>query len=168
MDKLPKKSSSLLAALAALWVCECSILSPPSEKPTVHVTGMWEGTSRSWCGAFGCNGVNRISLSMIANEADIIGSYRCAIGNRICPRMNDIGRIATGHISGQTVQLRVMLPDGSSCIYNGTFSDTRGGGTYVCQNGAAILEGGRWFVDRITPVAAPTGTADAPVPDQTQ
>ena len=78
--------------------------------------------------------------------------------------MNDIGRIASGHISGQTVYLRVMLPDGSSCIYNGTFADTKGGGTYVCQNGAAILEGGRWWVDRITPLAAPVGTADAPVP----
>ncbi len=94
-----------------------------------------------------CGGVVRISLTMFQNNSNITGIYGCAPGNMTCRNLNVHGRIAAGEIRGPGVSLRVMFEDVSSCIFNGTFSDEAGGGTYICLQGG-IVERGYWQVRR--------------------
>jgi hypothetical protein len=139
----------LLLLLMAGLAESCAMLFPPPIPPKVDVTGFWEGRSETSCVArmSRCGGVVQISLSMIQNQADITGTYRCTTGNTTCRNLNFNGQIAVGQIRGPGVSLRVMFEDVSSCIFNGTFSDDAGGGTYICLQGG-IVERGYWQVRR--------------------
>jgi hypothetical protein len=44
---------------------------------------------------------------------------------------------------------QVILPDGSSCIFESKRSGDRMVGGYICLQGGAILERGQWEVERI-------------------
>jgi hypothetical protein len=89
--------------IAALTAQSCTLFSPPPLKPTVDVTGFWEGNSVGSCQArmARCGAVEIISLSMIQNDAQITGMYRCATGNEICRNLNTNGRIAVGSVRGR-------------------------------------------------------------------
>jgi len=126
------------------------MLSPPPTPPAVDVTGFWEGRSMGSCAAqmSRCGGVVLISLSMIQNQSEITGMYRCATGNVMCRNLNFNGSIAVGQIRGEGVSLRVMFEDVSSCIFNGTFTDDAGAGAYICLQGSQIVDRGFWHVRR--------------------
>ncbi len=121
----------------------------PPPPPALDVTGLWEGRSQDACVAkmTRCGGMVRISLTMFQSSSNITGIYGCAPGNMMCRNLNFHGRIAAGEIRGPGVSLRVMFEDVSSCIFNGTFSDEAGGGTYICLQGG-IVERGYWQVRR--------------------
>ena len=64
----------------------------------------------------------------------------------MCRKLNDTGQIAYGAVREGSLSLRVMLSDGSSCIFQGKRSDGRIGGNYICLQGGAIVDrvSGRW------------------------
>jgi len=95
-----------------------------------------------------CGAMVLISLSMFQNETKITGVYRCATGNMMCRNLDTVGKIATGTISGARVSLRVVLEDVSSCLFEGTFSEDTGSGSYICLQGAGIVERGSFRVKR--------------------
>ena len=88
-----------------------------------------------------------ISLAMIQNESSITGMYRCTSGNVTCRALNSHGKIVMGRIQGPGVSLRVMFEDVSSCIFNGTFTNETGSGSYICMLSVGI-ERGIWQVKR--------------------
>jgi hypothetical protein len=152
-------NSCLLGLLLTLQIQGCTMLSPPPVRPMVDVTGHWEG--RSFASCVGrlprCGAMVAISLSMIQNESDISGVYRCATGNVICRNLDTEGKIAAGTIRGRSVSLRVMLEDVSSCIFNGTFSVNTASGSYICLQGGGMVERGFWKVARVAgPPPPPT------------
>jgi hypothetical protein len=128
----------------------CAILSPPRVTPTVDVTGIWQGSSLGACMARlpRCGAMVLISLSMFQNESKITGVYRCATGNIICRNLDTVGKIATGTISGARVSLRVVLEDVSSCLFEGTFSEDTGSGSYICLQGGGTVERGSFRIKR--------------------
>jgi hypothetical protein len=140
----------LLGLALAVSIQSCSMLSPPKVRPAVDVTGMWQGSSFGVCiGRLPrCGYVVLISLSMIQDHSEISGFYRCARGNSLCRNMNTEGKIAVGSISGSNVSLRLMFEDVSSCIFNGTFSQDEGSGSYMCMQGGGLVERGYWKVRR--------------------
>jgi hypothetical protein len=140
----------LVGLIAGLAVQNCALFSPRPVPPAVDVTGFWEGRSNGACMARvpRCGAVVLISLSMIQNESEITGMYRCATGNAMCRNLNTQGRIAVGKIRGRGVSLRIMFEDVSSCIFNGTFSSDSGGENYICLQGGGIVERGYWKVQR--------------------
>jgi hypothetical protein len=140
----------LLGLALAVSIQSCSMLSPPKVRPAVDVTGMWQGSSFGVCIARlpRCGNVVLISLSMIQDQSEISGFYRCAWGNALCRNMNTEGKIAVGSISGSNVSLRLMFEDVSSCIFSGTFSQDQGSGSYMCMQGGGLVERGYWKVRR--------------------
>jgi hypothetical protein len=80
---------------------------------------------------------------------DIGGSYKGSTGTMMCPKLNDTGEIACGAVRKGGLSLRLILPDGSSCIFQSKRSGDRMAGGYICLQDAAIVERGQWDVERI-------------------
>ena len=86
---------------------------------------------------------------MTQQGSTVKGSYKCSTGTMMCRKLNDTGEIAYGAVREGGLSLRVMLPDGSSCIFQSRRSGDRMGGNYICLQGTAIVERGQWEVERI-------------------
>jgi hypothetical protein len=118
------------------------------------VTGLWEGTAINGCGFVQmertrCHAVVNIALTRTQQGSTVTGSYKCSMGTMMCRKSNDAGEIAYGVVREGGLSLRVMLPDGSSCIFQSKRSSNRMAGGYICLQGAAIVERGQWEVERI-------------------
>jgi len=123
-------------------------------------TGLWDGTSRASCLPFQpditrCNAVQKITLRMFQEGSRITGQYTCATGNMDCRDTNTTGTIADGQVRDGGAALRVMLPDGSSCLFNGRPSPgnmpapaVKLTGTYLCMQGGGFIERGSFQVER--------------------
>lgn len=122
--------------------------------PGSDVTGLWEGTAVNECGYMQmertrCHAVVNIALTMTQQDSTVKGSYKCSTGTMMCRKLNDTGEIAYGAVREGSLSLRVMLSDGSSCIFQGKHSGGRIGGNYICLQGGAIVDRGQWEVERI-------------------
>ena len=143
---------SLLLGFLALQACGAAALAP--EKPAVNVTGTWQGNTVTSCGKMlyeqgRCGAVERITFTLFQDGADVKGTYRCAFGTMVCRNMNDSGRVVSSSVSGSLARLRVMLPDGSSCMFDGHFKHESAAGNFLCYQGGGLLEQGRWKVARL-------------------
>ncbi len=145
-------SRALLAGLLASQGCGLAAFQP--DKPSVDVTGTWEGATVTACGIMlleqgRCGAVQRITFTLFQDGARVNGTYHCAIGTMICRDLNDSGSVVSSSVSGSLARLRVMLPDGSSCMFDGHFSTDRAGGNFFCYQGGGLLEQGAWKVARL-------------------
>ena len=165
-DKIPWWPA--LAALAMLAGCaagEPQQYAASNAEPVAQagaaqgadLTGLWEGTSTSGCmplqpDATRCNAVVKITLQMFQQGSALTGHYTCAIGTMVCRDSNTIGTIADGKVrEGGAVAMRVMMPDGSSCLFNGRPSQNKQNeltGSYFCMQGGGYIEQGRFQVVR--------------------
>ena len=68
----------------------------------------------------------------------------------VCRDSNTTGTIADGTVHESGVGLRVMMPDGSSCLFNGrpAGNNQKLSGTYFCMQGGGYIEQGRFQVER--------------------
>jgi len=149
----------LIVALSGITRCgPASSPAPSIPRPSAaDVAGAWTGTSRvtncdMLSGSARCNAVNNIALLISQNGAQLTGKYTCAIGNMICRHggADDSGRIESGSISGNRLNLSVMIPaDLSNCYFSGsTTSPTQANGVYMCYQGGLQVEEGEWNVSR--------------------
>jgi len=120
-------------------------------------TGLWEGTSTATCMPLQpdmtrCNAVAKITLQMFQQGSTLTGHYTCAPGNMVCRDSNTTGTIADGKVRGGNANMRVMMPDGSSCLFNGRPSQNNSRnqltGSYFCMQGGGYIEQGRFQVQR--------------------
>ncbi len=119
-------------------------------------TGLWAGTSVTNCmplqpEARRCNAVVKITLQIFQQGSTLTGHYTCAMGTMVCRDSNNTGTIANGTVRGRSVGMRVMMPDGSSCLFNGrpaSDNSNRLTGSYFCMQGGGYIEQGRFQVDR--------------------
>jgi len=122
-------------------------------------TGIWEGTSTAACLPFQpditrCNAVQKITLRMFQEGSKITGQYTCATGNMVCRDTNTTGTIAEGKVRDGGASMRIMLPDGSSCLFNGRPSPgnqppaVKLTGSYFCMQGGGFIERGTFKVER--------------------
>jgi hypothetical protein len=96
-----------------------------------------------------CHAVVNIELILTQQGSTVGGSYKCRAGTMMCRKLNDTGEIAYGATHDGSLSLRVTLPDGSSCIFEGKRFEDRMAGGYICLQGGAIMERGQWQVERI-------------------
>ena len=146
----------LLAAQACAVAAQREAFSGSSSRTAAgsEVTGLWEGTAVNGCGFMQmertrCHAVVNIALTMTQHGSTVGGSYKCSTGTMMCRKLNDTGEIAYGAVREGGLSLRVMLPDGSSCIFQARRSVERMVGNYICLQGTAIMERGQWEVERI-------------------
>ncbi len=117
-------------------------------------TGVWDGESVDDCSAFSpyperCHAEQKIEFQMLQNGARISGYYRCAYGTQVCLNLNEAGTIRDASISGSTVRMRVMNPDGSMCFFTGRRRGETVDGNYSCLQGGGVYESGVFKVKRV-------------------
>lgn len=123
-------------------------------KRPFEVTGVWHGQLRANCDPLmmvdvtRCGAVNGITFTLLQNNANVSGYYRCAYGNVNCLSMNETGRIARGNMGSKLLRMRVMMPDGSDCLFNGWPVGDAMRGSYTCLQGGGLIEQGRWKARR--------------------
>jgi hypothetical protein len=120
-----------------------------------ELTGVWQGQSWSNCNALWvdqsrCGAVNAITFTLLQEKSVVTGYYKCAYGNMDCRNMDDSGRVADGKFGENTglLTMRVMMPDGSDCLFNGKPRGDRIQGGYLCLQGGGEVERGLWKAGR--------------------
>jgi hypothetical protein len=118
------------------------------------VTGVWQGSTLADCGVSSsfpsrCNAEQKVTITLMRGpNSKISGRYTCSYGNMDCYHANDTGRVAGVSMSGRRMNIRVIMPDGTSCIFSGpNLEDTVNGG-YSCYQGGALIEQGSWRAER--------------------
>jgi hypothetical protein len=110
--------------------------------------GVWEGTSLATCGMSlpnRCNAQQLITIALTPGDNDKIGGYyKCAYGNMNCYNMNTTGKIARVSTDRSLLTVLVMMPDGTSCRYQGRNVDNMINGGYSCLAGGTQFEQGSW------------------------
>lgn len=127
---------------------------PAQPRKEAHggAVGVWEGTSLATCPgspANRCNAQQKITLTLVEGEGSRLGGfYKCAYGNTNCYNMNETGKIMDARFTGALLRLRVLMPDGTSCMFNGRITHNNMSGGYSCYAGGSLLERGSWSVKR--------------------
>ncbi len=121
----------------------------------IALPGYWTGTTTAYCNLnpaefdTRCNSVNVISLSLLQDKDRVTGFYRCTFGNQDCRAQNDSGTVANASMSGRRLQMRIALPDLSSCIFQGkAVSPASIKGAYFCYQGGGLMEQGHFEIRR--------------------
>ena len=122
-------------------------------KPGEKVVGVWDGTTLASCSASlpqnRCNAQQKVSITVLeGNDGKLGGFYKCSYGTQDCYHLNETGKVVDATITGSLVRMRVMLPDGTSCAFNGRPAENVVNGGYTCTSGGAILERGVWRARR--------------------
>jgi hypothetical protein len=89
------------------------------------LTGVWEGASACRLGRYSsnCQGIRNIAFTFgVLEGSRAAGFYRCATGTVSCRNRLETGPIVRTDWKGKRLWLRVMLGDGSSCLYSDTTS----------------------------------------------
>jgi hypothetical protein len=132
----------------AVTVSADSSKAPPSD----GILGTWQGTTVARCpgSPLGrCNAQQKISMTLReGNNSTIAGSYTCAYGNQNCLRQNDSGTVTDVRLADSRITFRVIMPDGTSCIFNGSVASNTITGGYSCYSGGSLLEQGGWAAHR--------------------
>jgi hypothetical protein len=76
------------------------------------------------------------------------GFYSCTTGTVRCRNRLENGAIPYIEINGRRLWLRVMLADGSSCLFTSRYGRGKMAGGYECLQGAGLVEQGQWWIER--------------------
>jgi hypothetical protein len=116
------------------------------------LAGVWEGGSACRLDRLqsnNCHGIRNIAFTFVALEGSrAVGFYRCATGTVSYRNRLETGAIARTDMNGKRLWLRVMLGDGSSCLFTSILGHDKLAGGYECLQGAALVEQGRWWAER--------------------
>ena len=161
----------LTAILSALIVgCSSSSSEDYSHTPTVSsapaaqsapagdnesgAAGVWQGTSLASCAAFTylpsrCNAEQKVTITLLERPGGkFTGRYTCAYGNMDCFHANYTGKVVEASMNRARLSVRVIMPDGTSCIYTGLNMNQTINGGYSCYQGGGLIEQGSWQAHR--------------------
>jgi hypothetical protein len=153
--------AAIVVSLAALACCGCAgqttetAYNPPAHPvvptistPNSDIVGVYQGTTRAYClhvTPGRCNAVQEVTITLTEDaDSKIRGSYRCAYGNKVCYHLNETGKVVDASINGARLSARVMMPDGSSCLFSGFNNEGNINGGYSCYQGGSLIEQGIW------------------------
>jgi hypothetical protein len=121
----------------------------PLTQPQKGILGVWEGTTLASCGVMTirgrCNAEQIVSITLVQGANSKIGGfYTCAYGNLNCYNMNTTGKVVNAKVNGIQISMIVMMPDGTSCRFNGRNDNGDLIGGYSCSGGGGSFEQGIW------------------------
>jgi len=124
---------------------DASVATNPGEK----LVGIYKGTTLASCGALvlpdRCNAEQKVAMTVIQGaDGKLKGFYKCEYGNQNCLHQQTTGKVASATINGSLLMMRVILPDGTSYIFNGRTSGDSVNGGYTASSGGAVFERGVW------------------------
>ncbi|HKV54195.1 MAG TPA: hypothetical protein VJN94_06080 [Candidatus Binataceae bacterium] len=117
------------------------------------IAGVWQGTTLALCGGFTpspsrCNAQQRVTITLLDEGGKLTGKYKCAYGNMDCYHMNTSGKVVDVARNGARMNIRVQMPDGTSCLYTGVDIGQSVNGGYSCYAGGSQIEEGSWRAQR--------------------
>ncbi|HTW88167.1 MAG TPA: hypothetical protein VMD75_09180 [Candidatus Binataceae bacterium] len=125
------------------------------QQGSIPLPGYWVGTTTAFCNLnpsefdLRCNSTNVITLSLLQEEKGVTGFYKCSFGNQACRDQNDSGKVAASSMHGRRFQMRIALPDLSSCIFQGAANGPSSiRGAYFCYQGGGLMEQGQFQIRR--------------------
>ena len=116
--------------------------------------GVWQGTTLSSCAAFTyrpsrCNAQQKVTITLLQSaDGKFSGRYTCAYGNMDCYHENTTGKVIDVTTANARMNVRVLMPDGTSCIYTGIDVNQSINGGYTCYQGGGLVEQGSWLARR--------------------
>jgi hypothetical protein len=116
--------------------------------------GVWQGTTLASCAAFAhlpsrCNAEQKVTITLLQGpDAKFTGRYTCAYGNMDCYDANYTGKVIDAGMNGARLNIRVIMPDATSCIYTGINVNQTINGGYTCYQGGGLIEQGSWLARR--------------------
>jgi hypothetical protein len=146
----------VIAAIASIAVGGCSSgignngeNGPPSTDTSENMLGVWQGTSLATCGMSlptRCNAEQLITITLLppGDNGKIGGYYKCAYGNMNCYNLNTTGKIGYVSANNSLLYVLVIMPDGTSCRYQGRNVGGMINGGYACMAGGSQFEQGSW------------------------
>jgi hypothetical protein len=144
-----ESAGSALVAPSAATAASDAPLSPALK----GILGVWEGTTLASCGITTirsrCNAEQNVSITLVQGENSKIGGfYKCSYGNLNCYNMNTTGNVAYAKVNGTQISILVMMPDGTSCRFNGRNDNGNVIGGYSYSAGGGTFEQGAWRARR--------------------
>src|SRR5690242_12511828 len=118
------------------------------------ISGVWQGTTLATCAAFAhlpsrCNAEQKVTITLLQGQnAKFSGRYTCAYGNMDCYDANYTGKVIEAGVVGKRMNIRVMIPDATSCIFTGMNVNQTVNGGYTCYQGGGLIEQGSWQARR--------------------
>jgi hypothetical protein len=120
--------------------------------PESGLVGVWQGTTIAICpGSIvsRCNAHQKVTMTLVQGAGSKLGGYyKCAYGNANCYNMNETGKIGSATLNGGRLWLRVIMHDGTSCLFNGRVTNNSIDGGYSCSSGGSTFERGSWRAKR--------------------
>jgi len=116
--------------------------------------GVWQGATLASCGALAhqpgrCNAEQVVTITLVPGPGTkLTGRYTCAYGSVDCFHANTTGRVMDVSIVGARMNVRVIMPDATSCIYTGINVNQTINGGYTCYQGGGLIEQGSWRAHR--------------------
>jgi len=116
--------------------------------------GVWEGTTLASCAAFAhlpsrCDAEQKVTITLLQGaEGKFTGRYTCAYGNMDCYHETTTGKVIDVTTIGARMNIRVLMPDATSCIYTGLDVNQSINGGYTCYQGGGMIEEGSWLARR--------------------
>lgn len=126
----------------------------PSASAESPFAGLWQGTTLSSCAAFTyrpsrCNAEQKVTITLLQGaDGRFSGRYTCAYGNMDCYHENTTGKVIDVTTANARMNVRVLMPDGTSCIYTGINVNQSINGGYTCYQGGGLIEQGSWLARR--------------------
>ena len=126
-----------------------------AEPQPFELAGYWVGTTTAFCNLnpaefdMRCNSINVITLSLFEDKNRMTGFYKCSFGNQDCRNQNDSGKVAAAKMRGRRLEMRIAMPDLSSCIFEGAANSPASmRGSYFCYQGGGLMEQGHFEIRR--------------------
>jgi hypothetical protein len=113
-------------------------------------TGVWQGTTLASCSVdlplqSRCNAQQNVTITLLQEQdSKFSGKYQCSYGNMDCYHANETGKVIGVTMAGRRINIRVLMPDGTSCIFTGRNIHQTIDGGYTCYQGGARIEQGVW------------------------
>jgi len=139
---------------------EVSPANPSAEQPSSSgatesgFAGVWQGTTLSSCAAFAyrptrCNAEQKVTITLLQSpDGKFSGQYTCAYGNMDCYHENTTGKVIDVTSANARMNVRVLMPDGTSCLFTGIDVNQSINGGYTCYQGGGLIEQGSWLARR--------------------
>lgn len=126
---------------------------PHAAASTGSLQGVWSGTTTAACLSWvpnytRCDAMNNVTFTILGKDSATNGYYKCSTGNEDCRDANETGKIADVTSHDNYVSFRVLLPDGSSCMYDAWRTGNTLAGGYTCFVGGHLVEQGHWRAKR--------------------
>jgi hypothetical protein len=126
---------------------------PPAATES-EFAGVWEGTTLATCATFAhlpsrCNAEQKVTIILVKGpDSKLTGRYTCSYGNMDCYDQNDTGKVIDVSITGVLMNIRVIMPDTTSCMFSGRNVSEDINGGYSCYQGGSLIEQGAWRARR--------------------